>query len=422
MIRIIGGSKFLLVAVLLSTLVACSKTMVQAPNLYSAENHPFAMNTEKTASAGVDVIFATDRVPTGDKDPAKSFGYERSVSLAVGTARVVFGDSTSWEQLVSHSTGEHHRNLVLDIESADEAFRFPAATAYSLDDKDREMQAQNAELELHAMVEAYLDKAGGDEAYVYVHGYNNKFPDGLFAMSQIWHYLGRSGVPIAYSWPAGRGTARGYAYDRESGEFTNYHLKEFLRALASSDRLNQIHLISHSRGTDVLTTALRELAIEARCDGRRLSESLKLGHLVLAAPDLDFEVISQRLGAEGLHLEAEHTTVYVNADDKALGMSSILFLGKTRLGRTDEEDWSPEQIAMLARWRDRLAFVESKTKTSFIGHGYFYSNPAVLSDLILLLRDDAWVDDTKRPLEPTEHGFWIIRDGYPQTSKADLPK
>jgi esterase/lipase superfamily enzyme len=68
-----------------------------------------------------------------------------------------------------------------------------------------------------------------------------------------------------YSWPAGQaGLLRGYSGDRESGEFTVFHLKEFIRTIAAIDEVEKINFSAHSRGTDVILTALRELIIEAR--------------------------------------------------------------------------------------------------------------------------------------------------------------
>ena len=54
--------------------------------------------------------------------------------------------------------------------------------------------------------------------YVYIHGFNNTFEDGVFVIAQLWHFLGRQGVPMLYTWPAGAGGGlRGYTRDRESG-------------------------------------------------------------------------------------------------------------------------------------------------------------------------------------------------------------
>ena len=42
-------------------------------------------------------------------------------------------------------------------------------------------------------------------------------------MAEFWHFLGRLGVPLKYTWPAGRPGLNGYSYDRESSEFTVNH-------------------------------------------------------------------------------------------------------------------------------------------------------------------------------------------------------
>ncbi|MHC4102689.1 MAG: alpha/beta hydrolase [Planctomycetota bacterium] len=81
-------------------------------------------------------------------------------------------------------------------------------------------------------------------------------------------FLKREGVAIAYTWPAGLpGLLQGYNYDRESSEFTVFHLKQLVRALVSMSEVEGISLLAHSRGTDGAITALRELVIEARAGG-----------------------------------------------------------------------------------------------------------------------------------------------------------
>ena len=143
-------------------------------------------------------------------------------------------------------------------------------------------------------------------AYVYIHGYNNTFEDGVLVIAELWHFLGRQGVPILYTWPAGAGSGlRGYNHDRESGEFTIFHLKQFLRILASTPELEELNLIAHSRGTDVLTSALRELYIETRAAGNDFRTVYRIKNVVLAAADLDLEVVTQRLAAEYVGLGTE---------------------------------------------------------------------------------------------------------------------
>ena len=103
-------------------------------------------------------------------------------------------------------------------------------------------------------------------------------------MAQLWHFMGRVGVPVVYTWPAGHpGLLRGYQYDRESGEFTVFHLRQALELLADCPDVEKIHIIAHSRGTDIAMSALRELHIGARAAGLDTRERYKLGTVVLAA-------------------------------------------------------------------------------------------------------------------------------------------
>lgn len=62
--------------------------------------------------------------------------------------------------------------------------------------------------------------------------------------------------------------------------------------------VGSIHILAHSRGTDITTTALRELVIEARAAGKNPVTFLKVKNIILAAPDLDYGVVTQRLIAE----------------------------------------------------------------------------------------------------------------------------
>jgi esterase/lipase superfamily enzyme len=102
--------------------------------------------------------------------------------------------------------------------------------------------------------------------------------------------------------------------------------------LAAAPEREHIHLIAHSRGTDVATTALRELFIEERAAGMDLRTVSKLSNLVLAAADLALEVVSQRLAAERVGLGINRITIYVSQTDRALGISGCLFVSLRRVG------------------------------------------------------------------------------------------
>jgi esterase/lipase superfamily enzyme len=228
-------------------------------------------------------------------------------------------------------------------------------------------------------------------------------------MADLWHFLGRQGVPIIYTWPAGVG----YAYDRESSEFTVFHLKQFLRGLTACKDLQKVHIIAHSRGTDVVMSALRELNIEYKSAGRAPGQELKLGNVVLAAADLDLKVARQRIMAEKLPFMPERLTVYSSTHDRALGAADILFKGGDRLGQISPSMLTAQQKANLEKTL-QIQVVQAKVTKNFLGHDYFHSNPAVSSDLILLLRDNRSPGaENGRPLIKQMDNFWEVKDGYP---------
>lgn len=111
-----------------------------------------------------------------------------------------------------------------------------------------------SEQAFRAALNQRLALAPKKEVTIYLHGYNNSFEDAAFTLAELWHFMGREGVPLLYTWPADRGGIRGYAYDRESGQFTLYHLKQLLRSLARFPEVEKVHIVAHSRGTDVATT------------------------------------------------------------------------------------------------------------------------------------------------------------------------
>jgi esterase/lipase superfamily enzyme len=260
--------------------------------------------------------------------------------------------------------------------------------------------------------------------YLFIHGYNNNFNDAVTTIAQLWHFLGRQGVPMAYTWPAGStGLLRGYTYDRESSEFTVFHLKQMIRVIASCPDVQKINIISHSRGTGAAVNALRELHMEISGSGRVTRDELKLGTLVLAAPDIDLDVVIQQLTTVRLGRVPERFAMYVCARDKALGLSNWLFSGLQRLGQIKADVFTPEELEFL-RSSKTMQIVDARiSNAGAFGHDYFHSNPAVSSDLILLMRYKVPPGaEYGRPLRVDKKGFWVIDDSYPGPEAATQVK
>lgn len=424
------GLKFRSVTVLaLIALVmagGCVTELMPTPNLcVNPKNDPFQAVPVPLQNNLVEVVYATDRGPIEDKKAGLRYGSERSKSLAFGTCTVEIGRNLPWDELVRDSrTQKRSRSLPLSMKQISERGRFPAvpnlaAFRHGTYQEDPESIARQTESErqLHALLSERLAKTSHRQAYIYIHGYNNTFEDAAFVMAGFWHFAGRTGVPIIYTWPAGssKGELGGYTHDSESGQFTGYHLRHFLKTIASCPEVEKIHLIAHSRGTDVLMTAIRELNLECRAAGKQTRAELKLGNLVLAAPDLDFEVTSQRITAELLPLIPERMTVYVSATDRAIGIADWIFGSKRRIGQLRWSDLNPEQRQAMEAM-PQMQVIDVRVNTGFLGHSYFHASPAVSSDLLLLLRDNRNAGaENGRPLIKRQESFWEIIDSYPQS-------
>ncbi len=420
-----------LAAALLLGGCATQRPLMPTPNVYAlgleqayADSLPAELKT-----VDVNILYATDRVPEPRENGRLNYGIERDPALAVGEAVVNIGGDTTWEELASDAhTGVRSHALNLGVVSVEEKARTPKfPLPYTLVDGQLVLDADNARrLEaaasaVHEMLRQRLTAAPRKELLLYVHGVDNTFDEAIYTTAELWHYLGREFVPIAYTWPAGYGgVLRGYTYDRESSEFTVFHFKRFLAWLGTFPEVEGIHVIAHSRGTDVVSTGIRELAIESRARGEQPQERYKLRNVVMAAPDVNLDVSYQRNSTEGILWAAERWTIYSSPRDRAIGIAEFLFSGD-RFGKARYDSLS-DQIrertdfyATVLRERTAVVVYDGEGGGQY-GHDYFRTNPAVSSDLVLTVRyGRAPGAEHGRPLAYRGGYFWRISDDYPQS-------
>src|SRR5262249_27184986 len=141
-------------------------------------------------------------------------------------------------------------------------------------------------------------------------------------LAGLWHYLGRDGVAILYSWPGGSG----YGYSQEGAGFTQFHLREFLKVLGSSPDLERVHLDPDTRGRGVLANALRDVLRSSGSDVMNAQKELKLDTVVLAAPDFDVDTYGPRLSGDRLRFVPRRLVIYMGQGD-APGGTTGWFLG-----------------------------------------------------------------------------------------------
>ena len=423
---------FGVIVVSMVVLWGCSKSrqMMPTPNVYlTEESQHFQDLNPELQSSEVRLFYITDRAPEQDEKGNLRYGYGRSSSVAFGTVIVDLGEDLTWEDLLLASRLQKRLKPVeLKVRQVTEVLRGPDTPVpfAMVDGKIVEQPEESAEREAatQAFRQILIDQLAmtpRKEVFLYVHGYHNSFEDAAFAMGELWHFLGRIGVPFIYTWPAGYPGLFGYTYDRESSEFTVYHLRRALNFLAGLPEVEKINVIAHSRGTDVAVNALRELTIAARAAGIDPREKLKINNFIIAAPDIDLAVAEQRIAGDQLPLAVKRFTIYTSPEDKAIGFARKLFQSpQGRVGNFGPENVSERMKQAMEFGKGNLAIVQFLgASDSFLdigdsyGHSYFRNAPTVSSDVVLMLRDDLDPGTPARPLEYVGLNFWRIPPGYP---------
>jgi esterase/lipase superfamily enzyme len=419
-------------------LAGCATTypMMPTPALYTgAQAKPlFTEAPAAVRTPPLDLLFITDRAAATSPDEKEPYTQERSRAMAFGSTTVEFGEHITWDALVEQSLLVN-RPIALDLTlgPTKELGRYPripypvAMTPAGLTRAPAAVDAHEAaNRELQAEIERRLALSPRKEMVLYIHGVANTFTDAALTMGEMCHYLGREFVCGIFTWPAGGkgGILAGYQQDYESSSFAVEHLRKAIRTIADTPGLKRLHILAHSRGTDLLGTALSELSFEAYMQKTTLPQRFKLGNIVLLAPDLDVDVAPAKVfailsdpdlpyGAAPNPrvvippLRGFQLTVYVSPDDKALATSSWLFGSLARLGRIEASMLTPEQIKLV----DELGFfdvIQIRGTTDFFGHGYFRSNPKASADLIAMIRYGLKPNEPGRPLEEIKGPFWRI--------------
>ncbi len=408
--------------ILLLSISACGSLhpLAPSPNLYT-EGNGYKLGNESPSlkTTAPDIFYVTDRKPNISVDGGTGYGSGRSASMAFGAATVTFGENLSWAELRKASgAAKRKQEIVLTLGDVAEIVRFPETPLpFSVHNgaveplPEAQAAYRRATELMRDSIEKRLAQTRESDIVLFVHGFNNDFEEAALALADIWHFTGRVGLPILYTWPAASGGLFGYFKDRESGEYSIYHLKEFLRILAGTKSVERIHIVAHSRGTDITTTALRELVIESRAAGKKPRKALKVQNLVLAAPDLDFGVVRQRLIAEKFGPALGQITVYMNQGDAALRFSQFLMAG-LRFGKLDEKDLDENDKKIFARVKN-VNFINVEGVNSFVGHAYYRAHPGVLSDIAILIGKHLAPGEPGRPLQHNQINFWTLPKNYP---------
>ena len=202
--------------------------------------------------------------------------------------------------------------------------------------------------------------AHGNEAVIFVHGYNNNFSEGLYRVAQFAHDLDLPGSVVHYAWPSAA-KPLGYVYDRDSALFARDGLEKLIEEVSAAGA-KRILLVAHSMGSGLAMEALRQTAI--RGDQATLN---RLAGVILISPDIDVDVF--RSQAQAMGKLPQPFLIFGSDRDKMLGLSARLTGQSERLG-------SLSDITKVADLN--VTFMDVSEFSSGAGHFTLGDSPALI--------------------------------------------
>ncbi len=308
----------------------------------------------------------TGRIETGSVDKVVLPGAERGEDLKLGRSYVTIPKVAREKGKILRPWQFTFLNVTLYSQSEDPNKHFTLGS-FELMDRAAFTRAADAHL---AKSQRYKN-----QAFVFVHGFNNSFEDALYRTAQLAHDMEFDGVAYMYSWPS-KASETAYLYDRDSADRARRYFRTFLEMVAAETKAEKVHVIAHSLGNRPLLEVLRGAGGEPNA----LAQKLKLDQIVLAAPDIDrdlfVEIARQVTGV------ARGATLYASSKDRALQLSKKIAGDQPRAG--DVSDGRPvivpgvDSIDISAAGDDGWLTVN---------HATYAEGSHMLSDLKLLLRE-----------------------------------
>lgn len=244
------------------------------------------------------------------------------------------------------------------------------------------------------MLQEKIGKSDQKDILLFIHGFNVNFQEAMLRTAQLGYDLNFKGAVTAFSWPSA-GSVSGYLADTDTARLSSNYLCDFIKILLCSGGVQKLHIIAHSMGNVVLTTALVQLKNEG------VFPNAIINQIILAAPDLDKDIfINQVMPYINRNFGL---TLYASDKDKALISSKKIRKGFTRLGE------GGDNVVVL----DGLDTVDaSRVDTSLLGHGYFADTQPLLNDIHMTLSglppSGRILDSKIKVVEGATKSYWLI--------------
>jgi len=211
------------------------------------------------------------------------------------------------------------------------------------------------------------------QALVFVHGFNTRFEEAVYRFAQISHDSAADVLPVLFTWPS-RGKLLAYGYDHESASYSRDSLERLLQVLSDDKNVGEISILAHSMGNWVTLEALRQMAIRDR------GLPAKIRNVMLASPDVDFDVFRRQIATMGV--KPSLFTIFVARDDEALLASKYVWGSEEpRLGAIDPKAEPYRDVLD----QDHIQIVDLTDVSSgggdSLGHTKFAEAPAVVRSI-----------------------------------------
>ena len=329
-------------------------------------------------STQLPVFFATTREAT---DGPEHFGNAQAEGVTLGLATVRLGEpGWSWEQLLasdrSSSVSQPRPGAVELVQTMGKA-----GTGDTLAEADRQFIAQ---------IDAQIARTSNRSVMMYVHGYRVTFDEVAVQMGSFAHYLAQEAT-VTFQWPTGT-MFWNYVTDCPNARRSIPDIARMVRLLARTQAA-QINLLAYSCGSPLLASALAQLRAEnAALDPAGLQQRFRLGNIIFAASDVDLKTFAREHVKPALDM-GRQVIVYFSRADRALGFSSLIS-GASRLGHPDLKDLeglSPAELRVITEDPRFQAIDVTDVRGAhemggMKGHGYWYANEVISTDVALSLR------------------------------------
>jgi len=206
-----------------------------------------------------------------------------------------------------------------------------------------------------------------DQAFIFIHGYNNTFESAALRTAQLFYDLEYKGIPIMYSWPS-TGKATGYFKDGNNIEKSTELFQQFIKDVAEKNPEKKLNIIAHSMGNRLLVETISKL--------QDTHPSIKFENIIMAAPDVSKNDFDQQHSYKVFN-SANHINLYCSKKDKALNLSKVLNFER-RLGLADSKIYIKQPLKTVD-------VTEAGDCEDILSHTCFAQTSQILDDLKALL-------------------------------------